>query len=189
MAGYVLRRLAQAVPTVLLTSVLIFLVLHLVPGDPAAVLAGSDAPPEVVEALRHEMGLDRSLPVQYVLWLGRVLRGDLGISYVSKFPAWTLILRRLPATLELTVGGLTVGMILGMPAGLLAAVRRGRLPDLLVTSGSALFLSVPNFWIGITLILAFALALNWLPPSGRVPFVEHPLTAIKFLILPSLTLT
>jgi peptide/nickel transport system permease protein len=188
MTAYILRRLAQAVPTVILTTVLIFLILHLVPGDPAAVLAGSDAPPDVVEALRREMGLDRSLPVQYLLWLSRVLRGDLGVSYVSKFPVWTLILRRLPATLELTVAGLAVGVILGMPAGILAAIRRGRLLDFLVTSSSALFLSVPNFWIGITFILAFALALNWLPPSGRVPLVENPLTAIKFLILPALTL-
>jgi peptide/nickel transport system permease protein len=188
MTAYILRRLAQAVPTVILTTVLIFLILHLVPGDPAAVLAGSDAPPDVVEALRREMGLDRSLPVQYLFWLSRVLRGDLGVSYVSKFPVWTLILRRLPATLELTVAGLAVGVILGMPAGILAAIRRGRLLDFLVTSSSALFLSVPNFWIGITFILAFALALNWLPPSGRVPLVENPLTAIKFLILPALTL-
>ena len=188
MTAYILRRLAQAVPTVLLTTVLIFLILHLVPGDPAAVLAGSDAPPDVVEALRREMGLDRSLPVQYLFWLSRVLRGDLGVSYVSKFPVWTLILRRLPATLELTVAGLAVGVILGMPAGILAAIRRGRLLDFLVTSSSALFLSVPNFWIGITFILAFALALNWLPPSGRVPLVENPLTALKFLILPALTL-
>jgi peptide/nickel transport system permease protein len=189
MAAYILRRLAQAVPTVLLTTVLIFLILHLVPGDPAAVLAGSDAPPEVVEALRKEMGLDRSLPVQYVLWLSRILRGDLGVSYVSKFPVWTLILRRLPATVELTVAGLAVGVILGVPAGILAAVHRGRPLDLLVTSANALFLSVPNFWIGITLILAFALALNWFPPSGRVPFVENPLLAIKFLILPAFTLS
>ena len=188
MAGYILRRLVEAVPTLLLTTVLIFSILHLVPGDPAAVLAGSDAPPEVIEALRREMGLDRSLPVQYVLWLGRVLRGDLGVSYVSKFPVWTLILRRLPATLELTVAGLTVGVLLGMPAGILAAIRRGRLPDLLVASGNALFLSVPNFWIGITLLLAFALALNWLPPSGRVPLLVSPLVALRFLALPALTL-
>ena len=188
MTGYVLRRLAQAVPTVLLTSVLIFLILHLVPGDPAAVLAGSDAPPEVVEALRKDMGLDRSLPVQYFLWLSRVVRGDLGVSYVSKFPVWTLILRRLPATLELTVAGLVLGMSIGLSAGILAAIRRGRWTDLLVSSGSALFLSIPNFWIGITLILAFAVALHWLPPSGRVPFLESPLTALRFLLLPAFTL-
>ena len=188
MTGYVLRRLMQAVPTVLLTTVLIFLILHLVPGDPAAVLAGSDAPPEVVDALRKEMGLDRSLPVQYIIWLGRVARGDLGVSYVSKFPVWTLILRRLPATLELTVAGLLVGIAIGLPAGIVAAMCRGRLPDLVVTSGNALFLSVPNFWIGITFILAFALALNWLPPSGRVPFWESPLAALRFLLLPALTL-
>jgi len=188
MTGYILQRLAQAVPTVLLTTVLIFLILHLVPGDPAAVLAGSDATPDVVEALRKEMGLDRSLPVQYGLWFSRVLRGDLGVSYVSKFPVWTLIIGRFPATLELTVAGLAVGMILGVPAGILAAIRRGRLLDFLVSSGNALFLSVPNFWIGIIFILAFALALKWFPPSGRVPFIENPLLAIKFLILPAVTL-
>ena len=188
MAAFVLRRLAQAVPTVFLTTVLIFLFLHLVPGDPAAVLAGSDAPPEVVEALRKEMGLDRSLPVQYAIWIGRVARGDLGVSYVSKFPVWTLILRRLPATLELTIGALLVGMAIGLPAGIVAAMYRGGMPDLLVSSGNAVFLSVPNFWIGITFILAFALALNWLPPSGRVPVVENPLMALKFLLLPAFTL-
>jgi len=188
MAAFVLRRLAQAVPTIFLTTVLIFLFLHLVPGDPAAVLAGSDAPPEVVEALRKEMGLDRSLPVQYAIWIGRVARGDLGVSYVSKFPVWTLILRRLPATLELTIGGLLVGIAIGLPAGIVAAMYRGRMPDLLVSSGNAVFLSVPNFWIGITFILAFALALNWLPPSGRVPVVENPLMALKFLLLPAFTL-
>jgi peptide/nickel transport system permease protein len=188
MTAYVLRRLAQAVPTIFLTTVLIFLFMHLVPGDPAAVLAGSDAPPEVVEALRKEMGLDRSLPVQYAIWIGRVARGDLGVSYVSKFPVWTLILRRLPATLELTIGGLLVGIAIGLPAGIVAAMSRGRMPDLLVSFGNAVFLSVPNFWIGITFILAFALALNWLPPSGRVPFVESPLMALKFLLLPAFTL-
>jgi len=188
MTGYILRRLVQVVPTILLTTVLIFLILHLVPGDPAAVLAGSDAPPEVVEALRRDMGLDRPLPVQYVIWLSRVVRGDLGTSYVSKFPVWALILRRLPATVELAVAGLTVGVILGLSGGIVAAIRRGGVPDLLISSANALFLSVPNFWIGITFILAFSLALNWLPPSGRIPFLENPLAAVKFLILPAFTL-
>ena len=188
MLAYLVRRVAQAVPTILLTTVLIFLILHLVPGDPAAVLAGSDAPPEVIEALRRDMGLDRPLPLQYAIWLSRVVRGDLGVSYVSKFPVWTLILRRLPATIELAVAGLTVGVVLGLSGGIVAAIRRGGILDLLISSANALFLSVPNFWIGITFILAFALALNWLPPSGRVPAFENPLVAIKFLTLPAFTL-
>jgi peptide/nickel transport system permease protein len=186
--GYLLRRLTQAVPTLFLTTVGIFLLLHLVPGDPAAVLAGSDAPPDVVAALRSEMGLDRPLPVQYALWLGRILRGDLGVSYVNKFPVSQLIAMRLPATAELAAAGLVVGLVLGIPSGVLAALRRGRLADYIVTAANALLMSVPNFWAGIALILVFALGLALLPPSGRIPLTVDPARALTFLLLPAITL-
>ena len=188
MLRYVGRRLIQAVPTLFLTTVGIFLLLHLVPGDPAAVLAGSDAPPDVVAALGREMGLDRPLPVQYALWLGRVLRGDLGVSYVNKFPVRELIAMRAPATLELAAAGLVVGLALGVPTGILAALRRGRLADYAVTSFNAVLMSVPNFWAGIALILVFALGLSLLPPSGRIPFATSPGRALTFLLLPAVTL-
>jgi peptide/nickel transport system permease protein len=185
---YVIRRLAQALPTLWLTTVGIFLLLHLVPGDPAATLAGADAPPDVVAALRAEMGLDRPLPVQYVLWLGRVLRGDLGVSYVSKFPVRALILMRAPATLELAAAGLLVGLLLGVPTGVLAALRRGRVADYAVTATNAVLMSIPNFWAGIALILVFALGLALLPPSGRIPVAADPARALVFLLLPAVTL-
>jgi len=186
--AYVIRRLAQAVPTLFLATVAIFLLLHLVPGDPAAVLAGSDAPPDVVTALRREMGLDRPLPVQYVRWLGRVLRGDLGVSYVNRFPVRDLIAMRLPATLELAAAGLLVGALIGLPTGVLAALRRGQPADYAVTALNALLMSVPNFWAGIAFILVFALGLALLPPSGRIPLATDPVRALTFLLLPAVTL-
>jgi peptide/nickel transport system permease protein len=186
--GYLARRLLQAIPTLLLVTAGIFLLLHLVPGDPAAVLAGSDAPPDVVAALRHEMGLDRPLPVQYALWLGRVLRGDLGVSYVNRFPVVQLIAMRLPATLELAAAGLLVGLVLGIPSGVAAALGRGRPVDFVVTATNALLMSVPNFWAGIAFILVFALGLSLLPPSGRVPLATDPVRALSFLLLPAVTL-
>jgi peptide/nickel transport system permease protein len=185
---YALRRLGQAVPTLLLSTLGIFLLLHLVPGDPAATLAGADAPPDVVAALRAEMGLDRPLPVQYVRWLSRVLQGDLGVSYVSKYPVRDLIAARLPATLELAAGGLLIGLVVGVPTGVLAAVRRGRSADYAITSLNALLMSLPNFWAGIALILVFALGLALLPPSGRIPVATDPGRAFLFLLLPAVTL-
>lgn len=188
MLSYSLWRVGQAVPTLLLTTVAIFLLLHLVPGDPAATLAGADAAPDVVAALRAEMGLDRPLAVQYVLWLGKVLRGDLGVSYVSKYAVRDLIAARLPATLELAAAGLLVGLVVGVPTGLLAAVWRGRPGDYVITSANAVLMSVPNFWAGIALILVFALGLALLPPSGRVPLATDPGVALRFLLLPAVTL-
>jgi peptide/nickel transport system permease protein len=185
---YALRRVVQAVPTLLVTTVAIFLLLHLVPGDPAATLAGADAPPDVVAALRADMGLDRPLPVQYVRWLTRVLRGDLGVSYVSRYAVRDLIAARLPATLELAAAGLLVGALVGVPTGVLAAVRRGRAADYVITSLNALLLSLPNFWAGIALILVFALGLALLPPSGRIPVATDPGRALLFLLLPAVTL-
>jgi peptide/nickel transport system permease protein len=185
---FVLHRLAQAVPTLFLTTVGIFLLLHLVPGDPAATLAGADAPPDVVAALRGELGLDRPLPVQYLRWLGKVVRGDLGVSYVSKYPVRDLIAARLPATLELAAAGLLVGLLAGVPTGVLAAVRRGGPVDYAITGLNALLLSVPNFWAGIAFVLVFALGLAVLPPSGRIPLTAEPARALAFLVLPAVTL-
>lgn len=185
---YAVRRLLQALPVLLLTTVMVFSILHLIPGDPAAALAGGEAPPEQVAALRKAMNLDEPLVLQYVKWLGRMVRGDLGKSFVSGMQVRDLILARIPATMELAGAGMLVGLLLGVPSGIVAAVRRRGTFDVIVTAINSLLLSVPNFWSGLAFIMLFALALGWLPPSGRVSVLDDPATGIKFLILPALTL-
>jgi len=121
---YILSRLLQAVPTVFLASVAIFLLIRLIPGDPALLLAGPDATPQSIAALRQKMGLDESLPAQYVIWAGRALHGDLGASMISRYEVWRLLRMRLPATLELTVTAFILTLLIALPLGILAAVKR-----------------------------------------------------------------
>jgi len=185
---YVAQRLLQALPVLILASVALFLLLHLVPGDPALLLAGPDATPEVVAAVRKDMGLDQPLPVQYALWMQHALRGDLGKSYISRLPVWQLIQNALPATIELAMAALTIAVLFGLPTGIISAVKRQSLPDWIVTVINGLALGVPNFWLGILLIIFFALIMNWLPPGGRIEFLANPGVAWKSLILPAATL-
>lgn len=188
MLTFALRRLVQAVPVVILSSVVVFLVLHLVPGDPAIALAGSDATPEVLQAVRRDLGLDQPLPVQYGLWVGRVLQGDLGRSYASKLPVGEQIVQRIPATLELTIAGLALALLISVPSGILAAVKERGPADWIVSSFNAFAIAMPNFWFGIIMILLFGLVLGWLPPSGRGDLGRDPIGALTFLILPAVTL-
>ena len=188
MLAFTLRRLVQAIPVVFLSSIVVSLVLHLVPGDPAVALAGSDATPDTIQAIRTDLGLDRPLPVQYGIWIGRVLQGDLGRSYASKLPVGEQIAQRIPATLELTIAGLLLALLVSVPTGILAAVREGGPADWAVSSFNAFAIAIPNFWFGILVILLFGLVLGWLPPSGRGDFVANPGEAWKFLILPAVTL-
>jgi ABC-type dipeptide/oligopeptide/nickel transport system permease component len=188
MTTFIFRRVLQAIPVLILASVGVFLLLHLVPGDPALLLAGPDATPEVVAAVRKDMGLDQPLPVQYALWMSHALRGDLGKSYISRLPVWQLIQNALPATIELTLAALVVAIVLGIPTGILSAINRQSLPDWAITVVNGLSLAIPNFWLGILLIIFFALILNWLPPGGRVDFMSKPGAAWKTLLLPALTL-
>jgi len=185
---YVAQRLLQALPVLILASVALLLLLHLVPGDPALLLAGPDATPEVVAAVRKDMGLDQPLPVQYALWMQHALRGDLGKSYISRLPVWQLIQNALPATIELAMAALTIAVLFGLPTGIISAVKRQSLPDWIVTVINGLALGVPNFWLGILLIIFFALIMNWLPPGGRIEFLANPGVAWKSLILPAATL-
>lgn len=188
MSTYVIRRLLQSVPVLILASVGVFLLLHMVPGDPALLLAGPDATPEVVAAVRRDMGLDQPLPVQYARWMQHALTGDLGKSYISRLPVVQLIRSALPATVELAAAALLIAILLGIPTGILSAVKRQSLPDWVITIANGLSLAVPNFWLGILLIIVFALVLGWLPPGGRVDFLSSPGTAWKSLLLPALTL-
>lgn len=188
MGRYVLRRLLQAIPVIFFSTFLVFMVIHLIPGDAAAVLAGPNATPEALAAIRKEMGLDQPLLVQYVVWVGHLLQGDLGRSTLSGQPIIKLLQARAPATIELTVTAMLISMAIAVPLGILSATHvRGRL-EWLVSTIQSLWLAIPNFWAGILSIILFSLILRWLPPGGRVADGANVGESIKSLILPATTL-
>ena len=188
MWAYILRRMIQLLPVILLSSFLVFMLLHLVPGDPAETVAGPDATPDVIEAVRQKMGLNRPLPVQYGIWLGHLSRADLGESYISKMPVIDLVGYAFPATIQLSLAALFLSLAISLPLGVLASLKQGSKLDLFVQGYTALGLGVPNFWLGILLILVFALLLGVLPPGGRIDPLQSPMMGLKTLILPALTL-
>ena len=188
MGKYALRRIIQMIPVLLIVSIVVFMIIHLIPGDPAELIAGSNATPEQIEALRREYGLDQPLWIQYLIWLGNVLTGDLGNSIVNNFPVNTLVMQRIPATVELAIASALIGAIIAFPLGIISALRPGSLVDFFTTVFSALSFAIPAFWLAILLILLFSLELRWLPPSGRPEFSEQPLEHLKSLILPAMTL-
>jgi len=188
MATYVLKRLVAMVPVLLLVSIVIFSLLHLTPGDPVVVMLGEEATPESRDALRRELGLDRPLPIQYGVWLGRVLQGDLGRSIRTHQPVSEAILQRLPVTLELSLLAMVVSLAIALPAGIVAAVRRNSNADLLSTVFSLLGVSMPNFLLAVLLIYVLSLQLRWLPPIGYVNPFEDLGANLKAMIMPSITL-
>ena len=189
MIGFVLRRVLQLVPVVLIASVGIFAMLYAVPGGPIGVIVGENATPETIAAAMREFGLDRPVAVQYLDWLRGLFRGDLGISIHSREPVFDLIMDRLPATFQLAFAATLVAMALGIPVAIASAMRPESWLDRVLSGWSALALGVPTFWLGILLILLFAVNLNWLPSASRyVPLWQDPLQALRHLILPALTL-
>jgi peptide/nickel transport system permease protein len=187
-AAFIVRRLLASVPVLFLATLVIFLGLRLLPGDPAVVLAGQDATPQTLAAIRQDNGLDQPLPLQYVIWLRNVVRGDLGVSFFTRTPVLTLIAQRTPATVELGIAGMLLSIVLGIPTGILAAVRAHRPADWFVSAFNGLAVAVPGFWLGILAIILFSLILGWLPPGGRGDLARDPLLEMKFLLLPSVTL-
>jgi peptide/nickel transport system permease protein len=188
LGAFILRRLIEAVPVVFLATLVIFLGLRVLPGDPAVVLAGQDASPQTLQAIRQANGLDQPLPLQYVIWLKNTVRGDLGVSFFTRAPVATLIAQRAPATLELGMAGMLLTILLGIPTGILAAVRQHRPSDWVISAFNGLAVAVPGFWLGILAILLFSLVLGWLPPGGRGDFLRDPGLELKFLLLPAVTL-
>jgi peptide/nickel transport system permease protein len=190
MIRYVIQRLLQALPVLFLASIPVFLILHLAPGDPAILLAGEDATDAEVEYVREYLGLNKSLITQYGSWLGRLLQGDFGISYfMSGVKVEQLILQRIPATVELTVAAIILALLISIPLGILAALKRGKFLDNIIMGFSTVSIAVPNFWLGIILLLFFALWLDWLPAGGRqVTFLTNPAVGLKHLILPAFSL-
>jgi peptide/nickel transport system permease protein len=161
------RRIVLLVPTLLGVATLVFAFLHLVPGDPVEIMLGESAAPADVAALRHELGLDRPLPAQYVRFLARAVRGDLGRSIAYRAPVARVIASRYPATLQLATVALALALVVAVPLGVLAAIRPGSPVDRLARLASLAGVCLPTFWLGPILILVFSLALGWLPASGR----------------------
>jgi len=189
MGRYVLRRLLQSIPVIFFSTFLVFLVIHLIPGDAATVLAGPNATAESLAAVRADMGLDQPLLVQYFVWVGHLLQGDLGRSTLSGQPIVKLLQARAPATIELTLAAMLLSMLIAVPLGILSATHvRGRL-EWLISTIQSLWLAIPNFWAGILAIIIFALILRWLPPGGRVADGSDLGGSIKSLILPATTLS
>jgi peptide/nickel transport system permease protein len=185
---FILRRGGAALIVLFLASVLIFLGIRALPGDSAVAMAGEEATPQMVAAIRHEYGLDRPLPVQYARYVGETLQGNLGRSTQDKLPISEILAGRLPVTLELSALAMLVAITIGVLSGIIAAVRRGRFADYIATGFGLVGLSVPHFAIGLLGILLFSVNLHWLPASGFVPFTEDPAGNLQRMVLPALVL-
>jgi peptide/nickel transport system permease protein len=189
MLRFVVRRLIVLIPIVLGVSVLSFLLLYLIPGDVVDILMGTESgDPARLAEMRKLFGLDQPVLVRYARWLGDLLHGDLGRSFVTRRPVTAEILTAFPVTLQLTVAALVVALMVGVPLGLLAAVKRGSLGSAALGGLVLVGLSVPNFWLGILLILFASLYLHWFPPQGLLLVWQQPLEAVKQLAFPSLAL-
>ncbi len=184
---YVVHRLLATVPILLAMSLFVFLMIRLVPGDPVRTMLGFRATDENVATIRTALGLDQPLLDQYLSWLGGLMRLDLGQDFISKVPLTELLSERLPVTLELTFLAMGLALAIGIPAGVIAATRSkrtGRASTAFVVAS----ISIPDFWLGIMLVLLFAGTFRLLPPSGYTPFAEDPVANLRYMILPILTL-
>jgi peptide/nickel transport system permease protein len=188
MLGYLARRLATTIPTLLLVAITVFALVRLIPGDPVQVMLGDSADPAQVEQLRRQMGLDQSLPVQFGYWLAKVAVGDFGHSITNGLAVLPLILERFQVSALIVLVAVTIAACVAVPAGLIAAWRQDSATDLAITAGATLLLSIPSFWLGLLLLLLFGLKLKWLPVIGYVPFSDSFGQAIAFIILPIATL-
>jgi peptide/nickel transport system permease protein len=188
MTTFVARRLLFMLPVALLVSFVTFMLIHLVPGDPARVLLGEEATPQSVAALRQQLGLDRPLGVQYGLWLWQAIHGNLGESIQLQQPVIQAIWQRLPVTIELGVASLIFSVALAVPLGVMAATNRNGRLDWLVNVTSLLGTAIPSFVLGLLLILVFAVFIRIFPPGGYVPFSEDPLGNLRDLVLPAVAL-
>jgi len=187
-SAYILRRLVLLVPVILVVGVVVFALVHLTPGGPAAVILGDRATPEQVTQLRERLGLDEPLPVQFVEWFGGVLRFDFGDSIFLGMSVQDAIRERLQPTLLLTLYALTVQILIGVPAGVIAAVRRDTWVDRVLTVVSISGAAVPTFFLGILLILFFAVRLRWLPSGNYVPLTEDPAAHFERMLMPAFAL-
>ena len=185
---FILRRILIAIPTLILVSMFVFALQKLLPGDPILVMAGEDRDPEVIALLREKYHMNEPIVVQYLYWAGDVLRGDLGISLRTNEPVLDLIASKLPVTIQLALMSMVFAFLIGIPAGILSAVRKGTWVDWLANLVALSGLSIPNFWLGIMLILLVSVNLGWLPASGyESPWVD-PWKSLTTMIMPAFVL-
>ena len=188
MLTFILRRLLSAIPTLILVSLFVFTLQKLLPGDPVQAMAGEERDPAVMEYLREKYRLNDPLPLQYVHWVGNVLQGDFGTSLRTEQPVTVLLGSKLPVTIELAVLALIIALVIGIPTGVISAVRKGTSVDYAANVFALSGISIPHFWLGILLIMIFAVKLQWLPASGFVPLGEDVGQNLKTLILPAFVL-
>jgi peptide/nickel transport system permease protein len=188
MRRFLVRRIGASLLVLLLASMVVFAGLRALPGDPALALAGESREPADLAYARHKFGLDQPLPVQYVKWLGHAVRGDFGQATRSGLDVGATIAERIPITLELAVLSILVALVLGLPAGIIAAVKRGSIADYAGSAVALVGLSIPHFWLGLLFILLFSVELGWLPASGYVPFFDDPLGNLERMIMPAVVL-
>jgi peptide/nickel transport system permease protein len=186
--AYVGKRLLWTLPTMFVVGLLVFVMIRLIPGDPAMVILGDSGTPEQVADLHVQMGLDKPIPVQFGIWLAQVVRGDLGTSISSGQSVLPLLLERFQVSASIVLVAVFVAVLIAIPAGLYAAWKQNTPTDTAIVAGATFFLSIPSFWLGLLLLLFVGLKLGWVPVVGYVPFSEDWRGAISFLILPTITL-
>lgn len=188
MLRFALTRILMSVPTLLIVSVSVFALIRLIPGDPASLMLGDLATPASIADLRARLGLDQSLPVQFGIWFGNLLRGDLGVSINSQQAVLPLILQRFLISAQIVLVAVALASLVAVPAGVLAAWKQDSGLDLSLVAAATLLLSIPTFWLGLLLLLFFGLRLEWLPVVGYVSIAENPWAGILYLVMPILTL-
>jgi peptide/nickel transport system permease protein len=188
MIGIILRRLLSAVPILVIVSLITFAMIHLIPGDPAAAIAGLSATPEQIASIRHDLGLDQPLLTQLVRWYASLLHGDLGRSLLLGQPVMQATMFRLPVTIELSLYALLITLVLGLISGVLAALRQNTWVDQAAMVFAMIGISLPNFYLGLLMIILFAVDLGWLPSGGYVALSEDPLGWLASSTMPAVSL-
>ncbi len=188
MFSFILRRLLIAIPTIILISVFVFALQKLLPGDPVLAMAGEERDPETLAYLREKYRLNDPIPIQYFTWIGNAMIGDLGISLRTNQPVLELILQKLPVTIQLACMAMVFALAIGIPAGILSAVKKGTATDYAANVIALSGLSIPNFWLGIMLILLVSVRWRLLPASGYVPLSEDVAQSLKTMIMPAFVL-
>lgn len=188
MLRFILNRLVMALPTIALVSITVFALIRFIPGDPAALMLGDMAQPDQIAAMRVELGLDKSMPQQFLIWAGNVLHGDFGRSIVNDEAVLPLVVSRFLVSAEIVVVAVLLASLIAVPAGVIAAWRQNSLTDLALVGTATVLLSIPTFWLGLVILLIFGLKLGWLPVVGYVSVAEDPSRGLLYVLMPILTL-